>query len=196
MNQFFGDSETVKKLRRGALRDYLDVYAAALDEQGYAQHTGQIQLRILSNFSQWLERKGFGAPQVSPAVWTSYLRDRHRQYKRRRDDNATGQRLIQLLRPALKTLPAITAREHVAQEFGRYLGQERGLSAASLSNYLPVVRSFLTERFRNGVINWKALRASDITGFVQRHATATVLAAHSSWSRRCVLSSDICGQEV
>jgi site-specific recombinase XerD len=48
--------------------------------------------------------------------------------------------------------------------------QERGLSSATLLNYVPVAEQFLAERFRNTVPNFGTIRARHVTGFVLRHA--------------------------
>jgi site-specific recombinase XerD len=172
MHEFFNDSDTPEKLRRGALLEYLDSYAAVLAEQGYARHTGKIQLRIVSDFSQRLERHHLKVQHVSAEVWRDYLRNRHRRYQPRRDDNATGMRLIQWLHPGRmgKASKPTSALVQVVERFSRYLIEERGLSEAAQNNYVPVVRKFLLERFRHGHIEWKTLRAHDITRFVQRHA--------------------------
>lgn len=80
-------------------------------------------------------------------------------------------RLIKWLHPAqLNKAARTTAQERVVERFSRYLVQERGLSIAAQANYVPIARSFLSECFRRGSVDWKALRASDITRFVQRNA--------------------------
>jgi site-specific recombinase XerD len=56
------------------------------------------------------------------------------------------------------------------QDYERYLSEERGLSDATLANYLPFVHQLLQERFGNGPIDFAKLRATDITQFVQHHA--------------------------
>jgi len=67
--------------------------------------------------------------------------------------------------------PKATRRyERAEKDFKHYLAQERGLSARTLANYLPFVLQLLAERFGNGPIEFAKLRATDITGFVQRHA--------------------------
>jgi site-specific recombinase XerD len=70
--------------------------------------------------------------------------------------------------------PAIDATElsRVAQRFGGYLAQERGLSSATVINYLPEVRRFLSWRFAAGAIHLGELRVPDVTRFVSRHAHA------------------------
>jgi site-specific recombinase XerC len=65
---------------------------------------------------------------------------------------------------------ADNAQTRIVAEFRRYLLQERGLSPATLLNYVPVVEQFLSERFHNRAPNFAMLRAPHVTGFVMRHA--------------------------
>jgi site-specific recombinase XerC len=67
-------------------------------------------------------------------------------------------------------LPVQNPRQNITDEFRRYLLQERGLARATLQNYVPFIDQFLSERFRNQTLSVSALRAADVTGFVQRHA--------------------------
>jgi site-specific recombinase XerD len=60
--------------------------------------------------------------------------------------------------------PVVCAKEN----FKQYLSQERGLSAAILHTYLPVVDQFLRERFGRSSTRFSELRATDLTGFIQR----------------------------
>jgi hypothetical protein len=46
------------------------------------------------------------------------------------------------------------------------------LVAVTVANYLPFVRSFLTERFGDGPLLLKTLRSSDLEEFVVRHAAS------------------------
>jgi site-specific recombinase XerD len=63
-----------------------------------------------------------------------------------------------------------SARSKVIGEYRHYLSQERGLSQATLLNYVPVIEQFLSERFHNRTPNFGRLRAPDVTGFVIRQA--------------------------
>ncbi len=57
--------------------------------------------------------------------------------------------------------------------FEQYLAQERGLSSATLANYLPATRCFLTERFGNGALLLRQLKAVDLSKSVLRYARST-----------------------
>src|SRR5215472_15309836 len=69
-------------------------------------------------------------------------------------------------------LPATadSARSKIAAEFHSYLLQEIGRSPSTAKNYVPFADQFLTERFQNRTLVLASLRASDVTGFVIRHA--------------------------
>src|SRR5262249_12701634 len=93
----------------------------------------------------------------------------------RRGDAAALNRLLGMLREAGASRPKVatarcSARDRVTAEYRCYLLQERGLSQATVLNYVPFVTLFLSDRFRAGRLNLAALRAPDITGFVRRHA--------------------------
>ena len=102
-----------------------------------------------------------------------YLRDREQDGKLRRGDSAALSRLLAILRPDttdVTTLPP-TPVEIALLEFQQYLRQERSLSEATVINYTPVARSFLSERSPKGALDFQQITAADIAGFVQRQAT-------------------------
>jgi site-specific recombinase XerD len=69
------------------------------------------------------------------------------------------------------TAPPPTPIEATLERFQQYLRQERSLSEATVINYTPVARSFLSERFPKGALHCQRISAADITAFVQRQAT-------------------------
>ena len=42
----------------GPLGPYIDSYAAELRDKGYAQHTCELQVRVVADFGRWLARRG------------------------------------------------------------------------------------------------------------------------------------------
>ena len=172
---FFTDPHTLHRLHDGPLGAYVDAYAALLQNQGYSRQSARHQLQLVADLGRWLQRQGLGATDLTPARVARYARHHQRHFRSRRDEASTLRRLLGLLRDRGVVRAAAPRRgqrafERVAEDFARYLAQERGLAAATLVNYLPCVRRFLRERFRGGRIRLAALRAADITGFVQRHA--------------------------
>jgi site-specific recombinase XerD len=67
-------------------------------------------------------------------------------------------------------VPPLKPVEQCAQEFERYLREERVLAEATINNYIPPIRCFLKDRFRDGPVKLSRLCAGDVAGFVQRQA--------------------------
>jgi len=144
-----------------------------LHESGYATHSGFVQLRLLGCFNRWLDRKGLTSEDVDAATIERYLRGRAQSRRLRRGDSAALFRLLAMLRPEGSgvTAPPPTPVEAALVRFQHYLRQERSLSEATVINYTPVARSFLSERFPKGAVRCQQITAADITAFVQRQAT-------------------------
>jgi len=92
----------------------------------------------------------------------------------RRGSASTTRQLLEYLRrlgctPMPPVTVASTAVDVLLGDFERFLSSERGLSPATLKNYLPVVQHFLVERPDNASPLGE-LRATDIHGFILRHA--------------------------
>ena len=173
---FFNDRtnpRTIAALRDGPLASPLEAYAQRLHEDGYATHSGFVQLRLLGCFNRWLDRKGLTSEDVDTATIEQYLRGRAQSRKLRKGDSAALFRLLTMLRPDQSgvTDPPPTPVDVALGRFQQYLRQERSLSEATVINYTPVARSFLSERFPKGAVDCQQVSAADITAFVQRQAT-------------------------
>jgi site-specific recombinase XerD len=175
INQLFTFSSTVERLRQGPLSEHLDAYAAAVADQGYTHSSIRQQIVVIADFSRWLKHKQIAVQDLDSKVVIRFLRYRHQPQRVRRGDPKTLQRLLTVLRQIGVVKPeqplvADNAQTRIVAKFRRYLLQERGLSAATLLNYEPVVEQFLAERFHNSAPNFAMLRAPHVTGFVMRHA--------------------------
>lgn len=173
---FFNDRtnpQTIEALRGGPLASPLEAYAQRLHEDGYAAHSGFVQLRLLGCFNRWLDRKGLTGEDVEAATVEQYLRGRAQSRKLRKGDSAALFRLLTMLRPEGSggTAPPPTPIDTAVGHFQEYLRQERSLSEATVINYTPVARSFLSECFPKGAPHCQEITASDVTAFVQRQAT-------------------------
>jgi site-specific recombinase XerD len=163
---------TIDALRCGPLASPLEAYARRLHEDGYATHAGLVQLRLLGCFNRWLDRKGLTSEDVNAATVEQYLRGRAQSRKLRRGDSAALFRWLTMLRPKESGVtPPPTPVEAALGHFQQYLRQEHSLSEATVVNYTPVARSFLSERFPKGVLHLQRVTAADVTSFVQRQAT-------------------------
>jgi site-specific recombinase XerD len=173
INQLFTFSSTIERLRQGPLSEHLDAYATAVADQGYTHNSIRQQIVVIADFSRWLKQKQIAVQDLDSKVVIRFLRHRHQPGRVRRGDPKTLQRLLTMLRQTGVVKPdqppvADNAQTRIVGEFRRYLLQERGLSAATLLNYVPVAEQFLAERFHNKTPNFAMLRATHVTGFVMR----------------------------
>jgi site-specific recombinase XerD len=172
---FFTDPKIIQRMHDGPLGAYIDAYAALLQSQGYTGQSARNQIRLVADLSRWLQGQGLAAKDLNPQRTHRYLSYRKRLLRPHRGDASALVKLLGLLRQTGvindQTPPkALGARQRTEENFKRYLSEERGLSSATLVNYLPFVRQFLVGRFGAGRIHLAHLHAGDITGFVQRHA--------------------------
>jgi len=160
-------------MRQGPLSKHIDAYSAAQVEQGYGHHSIRQQMLVIGDFSGWLKQKDIAIRNLDSAVVDRFLQLRQRQQQLHRGDPIALKRLLAMLR-----LRGVVKTEAVAEnacskaihKFRHYLLQERGLSPATLLNYVPPIEQFLSERFLDKTPNFRVLCALDITRFVVRQA--------------------------
>jgi site-specific recombinase XerD len=167
--------ETDPRLRDNPLVSHLTSFATSLVENGYAKSTVQSKLNWLASFGQWLERR-----RLSITDFDEQLAERFIAYKRRNGRVHRGNRetLLQFLDHLRKQSvipgPAPTCDDSplaaILTRYERHLRSERGLAAATVINYLPCIRKFLIERFREKPPVIREVRSSDVSGFILRHA--------------------------
>ena len=98
MHRFFSKPETLLRLRRGPLGDYLDRYADWLSEQGFCRAAARLHLVQIADFSLWLDKQGLTLNDVQPTVIDSFIEDRRRRVKPHAE-RSTLQRFLRLVRP-------------------------------------------------------------------------------------------------
>jgi site-specific recombinase XerD len=128
---------------------------------------------LVADLSRWLEVRGLSLDRLDQERLRQFHQD-HRDRKRR-GDVATGEQLLGYLRDlgCIQTPPLEVDSSPVGElvgEFARFLSSERGLSPATLINYLPIIRRFLAEQVAGGVLHLDELCAADIHRFIVRHA--------------------------
>lgn len=160
----------------GPLATQIGAFAEWASEQGYARYSRHRQVLLAAGFSRWLGREVVSVRRVSSEQPSRYLRSRARRVRLHRGDAAALTQFIDFLRrggvvSAEKIAPPrLTPTEHAVQAFERYLLRERALVRATVLNYLPFIRRFLTDRFGGGPVRLSRLRARDVMRFVQRQA--------------------------
>src|SRR5438445_8078961 len=163
-----------KHSHTGPLAFHLDGFAALLCGEGYASKTVHEKRALLADLSRWLGRYGLPLDALDEKRFKRFLADRRRG-KERRIEAMTGRQLLGYLRD-LDCIPALPQKMdrspvgELTQDFERFLRSERGLSPATSTNYLPVVRRFLIEHFGRRALRLDELRPLDIHRFILRHA--------------------------
>jgi hypothetical protein len=181
----------------GPLGGYLESFGALLDARGYACATAQQKLQLVATFSRWLARRRLAIGGVDERRGTAFVRARRTRRRADRGDGATIRLLLEHLRqrgiiPAPPVAVQPTERSRVEQAFSTYLAQERGLARATVINYLPEIRRFLSWRFAtDDAIRLDAIRLPEVTRFVARHAHA-----FSPRLRRSPETPGVCSSEV
>jgi site-specific recombinase XerD len=175
VDRFFERSFCIDRFRRGPLAGHADKFAALLYDRGYSHSAGRIQLRLIGDFNQWLERKRLGVQDVDEQVLVRYLRYRERRGWFPEEAADTLGRFLETLRGA-GVAPAPNCpllrdhRQEFLNEYRQYLLNERGLAEATLPNLLVFVDRFLAEQFPKGRFAFAALKPIEITRYIQRQA--------------------------
>jgi site-specific recombinase XerD len=160
----------------GPLAALIEAFAEWARERGYTWSSRYRKVLLAAGFSGWLETQTIRLRGVSSEHTFRYLRSRARRVPRRKGDAAALRQVLDFLRGrhlirAEKRAPGrVTANERMVHAFAQYLLNERALVRATVINYVPFIRWFLTDRFGHGPVRLSRLRARDVTCFIQRQA--------------------------
>jgi hypothetical protein len=159
-----------KRLQDNPLELHLRTFATSLTGEGYAQGTVQKKLGLLADLGKWLGRTGRAVTNLDEQFLEAFAE--HRQRVRRGELRTLGQFLHHLRErdvvPDRKLVPDQSPLAELLSQYEKYLHSERGLMAATISQYQYFIRKFLEERFTKGPFLTKEVEASDISAFVLR----------------------------
>ena len=165
---FFPNPDKWQRLRAGPLAGEIDGFAAWLADEGYARSTARRKLWVTADLSLWLARQGLDTEVVDKQRLEAYMLT----FKPRRGDSATVRQLLAWLREqgrvpgARNAPPSESALERILRTYECLLVEQRGVSPATVTNYLPIVRAFLTESFGSGAVKLESLSARDANRFI------------------------------
>lgn len=165
------DPKLLERLRVGPLAQYFDPYLARIEEEGFSPSSVPCQAYAITRFSKWLQEKRIPLGDLDGTTVQAFLnRDPGIVH---RPEPETIHRLVALLRGLgvlkVELPPQLTAVQECVREYRQYLVQQRGLSTASLPNYLSYVEQFLHEKFAQRALRLDVLRALDVTAYVKAH---------------------------
>ena len=166
-----------KRYRAGPLGGYVERFAAWLRERQYARVTARDKIRVVTDLSLWLQRRGLSVQCLDERSVARFLRNRGRRDFVRRGEAAVLTLFLDLLRDAgaicRPVCSALAEPSHyIERDFEQYLTQERRLSPATQRHRLRFVKRFLEERFGTNSVSLQEISASNIHSFVLRHARA------------------------
>ncbi len=171
---FFSNPTSQRRFRVGPLTCGIDGFAAQLAAEGYAHSSAKDKLRLIRDLSSWLEHEGLGVEVLDEQQIRAFLVARGPRRTAQREAT-TGRQLLSYLREndripaAPSSLRSDSAMGWMEQAYERFLVHERGLTSATVKNYLPTVHAFLTERFGTDKIELDRLVAQDANQFILRH---------------------------
>jgi site-specific recombinase XerD len=170
---FYPNPTTRRQLHVGPLACEIDGFASWLVTQGFTYATGREKLRFIRDVSRWLENHQVGVEVLDEQWAETFLQHRDRA---RRGEAATCRELLGYLRERGRIPPVNSDRriigplERIERAYERFLISERGLTSATVDNYLPTVRAFLRERFADEQVQLGLLVPQDANRFILRHA--------------------------
>jgi integrase/recombinase XerD len=176
MNKFVFGPQALLRLHEGPLGFCIDSYLELLHEQGFTHKSADLRIRLVADFSRWLNENRYRAEDVSPEKVDQYLKYRYQHRCPQGGDSAALNRLVDLLcrmgvicsqTPPMVTTPSDRLLD---DDFRLYLAHERALSVATLKYYLLFTRQFVRECFTADTIDLSQLCTQDVTGFIRRHA--------------------------
>jgi len=173
--QLVAEPETSLRPCPGPLARHAPSFASLLSAQGYATATLRSKMQVVRNFSEWSSTGQLKIYDLNEGSVDLFFEDCPRAGYVRRGDLSALRTLLEYLREAgvIPRVPAEIDNSELCRiecDFARHLEEERGLSPATLSNYLPFIHCFLTERFSPEMVVLSEIHAFDVTRFVLRHA--------------------------
>lgn len=173
IDHFYLKPVDLERFRCGPLGPHLESFASRLSEQGYSTQVGMQKIRLVAFLSRWLEQKRIGIQQLDEQRIADFLRARRKPLRRHHQVRHTLTQLVQHLRRSKiigepRPPQAENPTDQLLHDYERFLIQERGLSQATLDNYLPLARRFLSHAFGTQAVQLDELAANDVNGFILR----------------------------
>lgn len=172
-SQLFHLSSTSRlRSRAGPLAPDLDGFADWLATAGYVPSSVKVKLGTVSHLGAWLVPEALGPEALDQQRMDAFLQTRRLRRGFRRGESKTVRQLLDYLRengriPAAAPEPGCDGPiDQIARTYEHFLVHERGLSRATVINYLPIVRTFLAERFGTRPVALERLTARDANQFV------------------------------
>jgi integrase/recombinase XerD len=156
----------------GPLADYAAGFGVRLEGSGYRPASVASQLWLLVYVSRWLGERGLGAADLTAARVEQFSMGRRASGRTWLYSSRALDPLLEYLRglgiaPAAVETMALTPVDVLAERYGAYLVERRGLSSSTVRNYVALARVFLSWReTAGGTLSLAGLDSAAVIRFV------------------------------
>lgn len=155
----------------GPLTPHAAGFRRKLAALGYRPNAASDQLRLMAHASRWLDSRGLGLDELTPAGVEEFLAHRRAEGYRLWLSAKAMVPLLAYLReldvvPTPAAVPAATEAAQLQEHYRAYLLDERGLASGTITGYLHVARLFLAARSVDGALHLERLSAAEVVEFV------------------------------
>jgi site-specific recombinase XerD len=171
LEDYFTFGHIIARHRAGLFGAHVDGLTEDLSSKGYVRQSVRSAIAAVRGFGAWMDRQDLRLKDVSEEMIAEFVRGR-RFWTRCGRSAALHTLLTHLRRLGLvseRAQPKAGPLEEIEREFATFLRTERALSAATVTNYCPIARLFMVERFATGYVDLARLSVVDIHEFVLRH---------------------------
>ena len=163
----------------GPLARHLGLFVTSLISRQYAASVIYIKALHAVAFDRWLAKRRVVLADLGDVHLERYRHRRRLRHQRiraetRRIEWCDVTQLLQFLRGhgLCSTIRVeTTAADDLVARYEQHLQDQQGLAAATIERYRTVAIRFLHERYGNGAVDLRVLRADDVIAFVQRQTT-------------------------
>jgi site-specific recombinase XerD len=172
--EYLGRSHLFRRLKSGPHGQLVELYAARLVKDGRARQGTWRCLNLVGDLLSWITSGRWKLADLDERMVERYLRYRAGNQTIQPGDRAALKRLLSVMRDAgtiaPAALPPITPLDQIFEEFGDYLGTERGLAPKTIVRHLPVINRFLREVCPVGVGDLGRISQEDVIRYIECHA--------------------------
>jgi hypothetical protein len=175
IKQFFSNPAVFERLHAGSLGDYIEAFAQALSDRGYAVWTAKYAMRLLADLNTWLEQNGRTVSALDEQVVDAFLQHLYQSHRQHGEDQGTLVVVLAYLRSHGVLTPVAERQEDygassIRGAFHRHLISQHDLALSTVQTYWDTVRRFLDGRFGAHSLQFDTLCAQDVTDFMLEQA--------------------------
>ena len=175
LEQLFSES-VLKRFHTGPLNPFLDSFTSLLSKRGYTKYSIKGKVRLVAKFSRWLDQQHLGVNDLKLQLFDHFIKYQGTADPVRRGDLATLKLLLRSVigEGGIQSYADDNPFRQIEDGFAQYLSHERGVSPNTLTRYIPLIRCFLSDRFKTGTIRLEKICPRDITTFILSERIASL----------------------